>query len=128
MNDVFDGSYTADGFFREDSELEGKSAGEFSFEIDRAAAHARDDAGVLDFWPFELNENDGLARPEKIGHDADDFEVEFFDLVASEDGVSVTLHARVDLAEGKDLGGGRGLSMRRVGRQCDCRCGDNRQG
>ena len=68
---------------------------------------------MLDFWPLELDKNDGLARSEKIGHDADNFEVEFFDLVAGEDRVGVALHAWPNLAKRNDFSGGRGLGSAR---------------
>src|ERR1700687_250328 len=100
---VLDGSDPGDGFFGEDAELEGEGACELAFQVDGAAAHAGNDAGVLDFGAFKLDEDDGLARAEEIGHDADDFEVELFDLVAGEDGVGVAMHARLDLAERDDL-------------------------
>src|SRR5690349_20997657 len=111
--DVFDRRDTADGLLGEDPELKGKGASEFAFEIDGAAAHAGDDSRVLDFRAFELDEDDGLLGAEEIGHDADHFEIEFFDLVAGEDGVGIALHAGADLAEGQDFCGGRSL---RVGR------------
>src|SRR5690242_6491843 len=120
--DVFDRRDTADGFLGEDPELKGKGASEFAFEIDGAAAHAGYDAGVLDFGAFQLDEDDGLLGAEKVGHDADHFEIEFFDLVTGEDGVGVALHARADLAEGQDFRGGWSL---RVGRD-ECRRGDKK--
>ena len=98
MQNVFDGGDAADRFLREDAELQGESACEFAVEIDGAAAHASDDAGVLDFRTLEFDQNDGLLGAEEIGHHADDFEVELFDLVAGEDRVGVALHARSDLA------------------------------
>src|SRR6202790_3512309 len=101
---VLDGRDPCDGFLGEYAEFEGERAGKFAFDIDGAAAHAGDDAGVLDFGAFELDEDDGLARAEEIGHYADDFEVELFDLIAGEDGVGVTLHARLDLADRDDFG------------------------
>ena len=126
MNDVLDGSYAADGFLGEDAKFEREGAGEFAFEIDGAAAHPCDDAGVLYFWPFELDEDDGLPRAKEIGHDADDFEVEFFDLVSSEDSVGVPLHAGANLAEGKDFGGGGRLRLHCGERRGDAR-GDGKR-
>ena len=52
MQDVFDGRDAGDGFLGEDAELQGKRAGQLAVEIDGAAAHARHDAGVLDFRAF----------------------------------------------------------------------------
>src|SRR5216683_3183705 len=89
--------------FGEDAKLQGKSTGEFTVEIDGAAAHAGDHPGALDLGALELNEDDGLARAEEIGHYADNFEIEPFDLIARENCVGVTLHAGTDLIEGKDL-------------------------
>ena len=66
-------------------------------------------------------------RSEEIGHDADDFEVEFFDLVAGEDGVGVAVHARPNLAKRKDFGGGRGLGSRGEERRPDCGCDRKRK-
>src|SRR5713101_4484104 len=100
MDDVFDGRDAGDGIFGEDAKLQGKSTGEFAVEIDRAAAHTGDHPGALDLGALELNEDDGLARAEEIGHDADDFKVKFFDLVARENCVGVALHPGTDLIEG----------------------------
>ncbi len=116
-DDVFDRSYTRDGIFCENAELERKGAREFAVKIDGAAAHAGDDACSLDLGAFELDKDDGLARPKKIGHDPDYFEVELFNLVAGEDGVRVALHASPNLVEPKYLtrlcgGGGR--------KNCNC--------
>jgi hypothetical protein len=113
MNDVLDRSYAPDRFFRENAELEGESAGELAFKIDWATAHAGDYAGVLNFGTFELDENNGLLGAEEIGHDADDFEVELFDLVAGENGVGIALHAGANFIERKDFGGGRSLGAGR---------------
>src|SRR5580700_3462930 len=98
MNDVLDGGDAADRFLGEDAEFERKRPGKFAFEIDRATAHPRHNPGVLHFWPFELHENDGLAGAQKIGHDADYFEVEFLDLVAGEYRIGIALHAGTNLA------------------------------
>src|SRR5712664_2065385 len=114
MDDVFDWRYAGDGIFGENGgELEGKSAG----ERDGTAAHAGDDAGALDLGAFELDEDDGLARPKKIGHHSDYLEVELFNLVAGEDGVSVALHARSDLVERKNFSRLRGGGDRK---NCNC--------
>jgi hypothetical protein len=83
---------------------------------------------VLNFWSFELDKNDGLAGPKKIGHDPDDFEVELLDLVAGENGIGVALHAGANLAERGDFGGGRGLSPGHEKRRGNRWCGGKRQG
>jgi hypothetical protein len=109
--DVFDWGYAGDGLFGENAELQGESAREFSFEVDGAAAHAGDDAGVLHLRAFELDKDDGLLRPKEIGHDADDFEVELFNLVASKNGAGVALHAGADLVKREDFAGIGGSSL-----------------
>jgi hypothetical protein len=50
-----------------------------------------------------LNEDYRLLRAEEIGHYSDDFEVELFDLVASEDCVGIALHSRPNLIDGKSF-------------------------
>jgi hypothetical protein len=105
MQNVFDRRDAADGFLGENAEFQRQRSSQFSIQIDRAAAHAGDDAGVLDFFAFELHQNNGLLRAQKIRHDADDFEVELFDLIAGENCEGVALHAWADLAERQNVGG-----------------------
>lgn len=97
---VGDGCDAGDGLLGEHAEFQRKRAGEFAIEIYGAAAHAGDDAGVLDLGALQLDENDGLLGAEKIGQDAQDFEIKFFDLVAGEDGVGVALHSGVNVGKG----------------------------
>ena len=115
--DIFDGGDASDGFLGEDAQFQRERAGEFSVEIDGASAHSRDDAGVFNFRALELDENDGLFGAEEIGHDAEDFQVEFFDLFAGEDGVGVALHAGMNLVDGDDFGGLLGVGGRGQGAQ-----------
>ncbi len=100
MQDVFNRRDACDGFLGEYAKFQREGARELAFEIDGAAAHARDYSGVLDFRAFEFDQDDGLARTEEVGHYPDDFEIELFDLVAGEDRVGVAMHSRLDLAEG----------------------------
>ncbi len=60
---------------------------------------------MLDLRPLQLHEDDGLCWAKKIVEHADDFEVKFFHLIPGKDGVSVALHSRTNLAEGKDFRG-----------------------
>ena len=108
MQNIFDRRYAGKRLFGEDAELKRECASELSFEVHGTAAHARDNPGVLDLGAFELDENDGLPRAEKIGHDPDNFEVEFLDLIAGKDGVGVTLHPRANLAERENFAGDLG--------------------
>jgi len=100
MQDVFDRRNAADGFLGENAQFQRERACEPSIEIYGAAAHAGDDASVLDPFAFELNQDDRLLRAEEIGHHADNFEVEFFDLIAGKNRVGVALHAGAHLAQG----------------------------
>ena len=127
MNDVLDRGNAANGFLGENAQLQGESARKLALEIDRAAAHPSDNAGVFNFWTLELDENDGLSGSKEIGHDADNFEVELFNLFAGEDGVRVALHARANLAKGNDFGGRGSLSLRSEERRRHCWCDCKRQ-
>ena len=42
---------------------------------------------------------------QEIGHDAENFEIEFFNLVAGKNGVGVTLHAGMNFRKREHLGG-----------------------
>jgi hypothetical protein len=70
---------------------------------------------VLDLGALELDQNDRLLGAEKIGHYADDFEVELFDLVSGKDREGIALHAGADLIQRENLigirGGGEGISQ-----------------
>src|SRR5207247_1596169 len=114
LQDVLDGRDARDRILREDAEPQRKGPGKFSFEIDGAAAHARDDAGALDLWSQKLNQNDGLFRAEEIRHDADNFEVEFLNLVTGKDGVRVAPHPGPNFTQRKNFRslGGRGRAGR----------------
>ena len=84
MKDIFNWRHPADSFLGENAKLQRKRTSEFAVEIDRTSAHAGDHASVLNLLAFELNQNDRLLGPEKIRHHADDFEIEFLDLIARE--------------------------------------------
>src|ERR1700733_8287959 len=105
MQDGFNWGDAGGGFLGEYTELERKGACQLALQVDRAAAHARDYAGMLHFGAFEFDQDDGLAGAEKIGHYTDDFQIELFDLVAREDGVGVAVHAGLHLAQRQDLVG-----------------------
>ncbi len=100
---VLDGSDAGEGFLGKNAELQGKRSGKLSFEVDGTAAHSRDHAGMFDFRALEFHEDDGLFGSQEIGEDADDFEVELFDLVAGKDRVGIPFHAGLDLIERKNV-------------------------
>ncbi len=102
-DDICDGRYAGNGVLGENTELERERASKLAVEINRAAAHSCDHAGTLDFGPFELNEDYRLLRAEEIGHHADNFEIERFDLVAGENCVRVALHSGPNLIDWKSF-------------------------
>ena len=104
IQDVLNRRDPGDGLLGKDAELQGERSGKFAIEINRTAAHAGNDAGMLDFGALELNKNDGLLGPEEIFQHSNDFEVEFFDLVTGEDGIGIALHTGLNLAKGKGFG------------------------
>ena len=77
---VLDGPDAGDGVLGE-GEGHGDGAGEFSIDIDGAAAHPLHDAGVLERAAGEPGEDEGFLGPEVL-EDAEDFDLEFFDAVA----------------------------------------------
>src|SRR5579859_1465880 len=87
--------------FGEDAQLQGERSRELAIQIHGTAAHAGDNARVLHFRPFQLHEDDGLLRTEKIVQHTDDFLVELLDLVPGENGVGIPLHAGPNLVQRK---------------------------
>ena len=104
IQNIGDRCNARDGFLGEYAELKRKGACKFAVQINGTAAHAGYDTSVLDLGAFQLNEDDGLFGAQEIGHDTEDFEVEFFNLVTGKNGVRVALHAGMNLREGKYLG------------------------
>src|SRR5262249_18280671 len=98
MHNVLNRSDPCNGFFRENAKFQRERTSEFALEINRAATHAGDHAGMLHFGALELDKNDGLLWAEKIVQHADDFKIELFDLVAGEDRVRIPRHAGAHLA------------------------------
>src|ERR1700694_436735 len=81
IQNISDRCNARDGFLGEYAELKGKGAREFAVQINWTAAHAGYDTSVRDLGAFQLNEDDGLIGAQEIGHDAEDFELESFNLV-----------------------------------------------
>src|SRR5882724_12110749 len=105
MQDIFDRGDARDGFFGKDPEFKRECARELAVQVDGTPTHAGNYAGMLNLWAFKLNQDYGLARAEEIGHDTNDFEVEFFYLVSGEDGVGVAVHPGLNLAQREDFVG-----------------------
>ena len=119
IQNVLDWSHARNRFLCEDAQGQGKRPGKLAVEINWAAAHASDDAGMFDFGAFQLNEDDGLFGAHEIVQHAEDFQVEFLNLVPGKDGIGVALHAGPDLAKRKNLR--RLLGFQRAGDQAQSR-------
>jgi hypothetical protein len=79
----FDWLDASDGLLRE-REAEGDGAEQFTIDIDRAAAHALQNAGLGQRAAAKPGQDDGLLWTE-ILQDTEDFDLEVFDPVALED-------------------------------------------
>ena len=98
-------AYAGDGVLGE-RKRHGDGAGELSIDIDRAAAHALHDAGVLEGTSGESREDEGFLGAEVIEH-AQDFDLKLLDAIAVEDGAPDAVHSGANVLEGKErsLGG-----------------------
>ena len=88
-----------DRFLREAAEGVGDGADEAAVDVDRAAAHSGDDAGLGERSAFEPRQNHVPARAHDVFDDADDVGAEFFDAGAGENGVANAHHAGPDLGD-----------------------------
>ena len=73
--------------------LQRQRAGQLSVEIDWAAAHPGDDAGLLHFVAEQPDQNDVQLRAHGVVQDTDHFEIDLFDLIALENRIGDALHA-----------------------------------
>jgi hypothetical protein len=73
----------SDGFLRE-GETEGDSAEQFTVDIDRATAHALQNAGFCQRTAAQAGEDDGLPWTE-ILEDSEDLDLEVFNSITLED-------------------------------------------
>ncbi len=86
-----------DRLLRKAAERVRHGADQAAVDVDRAAAHAGDDAGVGERSAFELGENQVAVRPDDVLEDADDVGLEFFDVRAVEYGATDADHAGPDV-------------------------------
>jgi hypothetical protein len=97
----FDGLNAGDGLFGE-RETERDSAEQFAVDIDRAAAHALQNAG-LGQWPAaEPGQNDGLLWAQILEH-AEDFDLELFDAVTLEDSPADAMEPGANVLEWEEV-------------------------
>ncbi len=98
---AFNGLNSSDSTFRE-REAEGDGAQQFAIDIDRAAAHALEDAGFGERAAAEPGEDDFLAGSD-ILEDAEDFDLELFDAIAGEDGAADAMETWFDGGEREEV-------------------------
>lgn len=81
---------------------ESDSAEQFAANIDRAAAHALQNASFGQWPPAEPGQNDSLLWTQILEH-AEDFDLEFFNAVALEDGPADAPEAGMHILEWEEL-------------------------
>ncbi|MCY1012295.1 hypothetical protein OV079_43525 [Nannocystis pusilla] len=93
----------------------GQRADQLAVDVDRAAAHAADDAGV-DHPRVGGAEQDRVLTRQVVADDVDDLDLEAVGAGAGEDGDRVTLHAGAHVLDGHDVGprGGGGAQRERA--------------
>jgi hypothetical protein len=85
-----------------------EGAGEFTVNIERAAAHAGDGTHFLDTLVGEFADDKGFAGAKGVAHDAGDFDGEGLGLGAAEDGPDFATLAGFEFVE-RERGGVDGL-------------------
>ena len=105
---LLDGGDAGDGFLGELADAVGERTGQLAVDIDGAAAHAFDDAGVFGLIAVKPGEDEVLAGSARAVQDAEDFDLHGFGSGALKDCPGDAGHAGTNLAEGKEAGiGGR---------------------
>ena len=95
------GVMPAIGSFENCAERVRHGADQPAVDVDRAAAHAGDDAGVGERPAFEPREDQVAPRADDVAQHADDVDLELVEPVALEDGPADADHARPELVHGK---------------------------
>ena len=95
---------TRDRFLGELPERVRDGADEAAVDIDGAAAHAGDDAGIGERTAFELGENQVAARPDDVAQHAKDVHLEILQLIALKHGFADANHSRFELIDRKRCG------------------------
>ncbi len=72
---LLDGRDAGDGFLGELADAVGERANQLAVDVDGAAAHAIDDAGVFGLGAVELGENEVLAGAARAAQDAEDLDL-----------------------------------------------------
>ncbi len=96
-----------DRFLRKAAERVRHGADQLAVDVDRAAAHAGNHAGMGQWTAFELGENQVAVCADDVFEHADDVDLEFLDVRAVEDGPADADHPRPDVCDAH-RGGGAG--------------------
>jgi len=75
---------------------------QFPVDKDGTAAHPLEDTGLGERASTEFRENDGLFGSD-IFENAEDFDLELFDLIPLEDSATDAMQPRTDVFEGKEV-------------------------
>ena len=98
LQHVGDRRDAGDRFLRELADAERQGTRKLSVEVDRAAAHSRDNPRVLSLLAVQANQDDVTLWPVHILQNAENFDVHGFRLGALKHGQSISAHARMNLA------------------------------
>ena len=101
---LLDGRDAGNGFLGELADAVGERAEQLAVDIDGAAAHAFDHAGVFGFGAVELGEDQVLAGAARAAQYAQDLNLHGLGGGALEDGPRRAGHAGADLAEREKFG------------------------
>ncbi len=100
-NHPLNGLNSADGLLRK-GEPERHRAQQFPADINRAAAHSLQNAGLSQRSAAQTGQYDGLLGAE-ILQDSEDLDLELFDLIALEDCLADSVESRMDILQGEEL-------------------------
>jgi len=115
---VGDGSDASDGLFAELSDAVGECAEQAALDVDRATAHAGDDAGEFGFLAVETGEDHVFAGAACPTEDTEDFDIHGFGDGALKDGPGYAAESAMDLGQGEDADrGGRRSGEGGLGRK-----------
>ena len=115
LHHVGDRRDAGDRLLGERAEAIGDRADQLAIDVDRAAAHARDDARVLHLVTVQPGDDHVLLGSDGVLQDAEDLDVELLESVPFEHGPGRALHPRTDLFERQEGDRSRGRRRRSGG-------------
>src|ERR1035438_5556516 len=95
--------YAGNRLLRELADAKGERARQLTIEIDWAAAHACDHAGILRFGPMQPHQNDVALGAVHVAQHSENFHIHGFRLDTLKHCEGCALHALVDLIERYDV-------------------------